>query len=267
MPPRRARFGQHFLVDDRVVERILDASKVAPEEVVLEVGPGKGVLTHRLAERAKRVVAIERDADLARELARHAAPNVEVIRGDAVRTPLPPFDRCVSNLPYEISSPFTFRLLDERFTGATLMFQLEFAKRMVAGPGSHDYGRLSVNVAWRAECRILFRVPPGCFRPSPRVMSAVVDIVPRARPPFEVADADVFRRVVEAAFSQRRKTLRNGLLNRLDLLGWKKADLQEALASVPGVEQRPEALTPAELAAVANALVERSGADRREAPE
>lgn len=227
---RRPRLGQHFLKDARYAERSVEAAGLRPHDVVLEVGPGTGVLTRLLAARCAKVVAVELDDALADAL--DAGPNVELIRGDAVVAPLPRFDACVSNLPYQISSPFLFRLLALDFRVAVLLVQKEFADRLVAGPGGGDYGRLSVNAQRKARVEIVARVPPGAFDPPPRVDSAIVRIVPQA-PAFDVVDERLYDEVVERAFGQRRKKLGNTVGR-----------------DVPHADRRPEELTPAEFAEV-----------------
>ncbi len=191
--PRR-RMGQHFLIDARVAARQVAHAQIRRSDVVLEIGPGLGVLTRLLAERAKRVVAIEADRRFAEYLHRRFAeylrrtlPDIEVVSGDALKVDWPPFDVMASNLPYQISSPLTFRLLDHAFDRAILMYQWEFARRMRAKPGTADYSRLSVGVYRRATCEILERVPRNAFHPQPKVDSAIVSLVPRP-PPFPLSD-------------------------------------------------------------------------------
>lgn len=228
----RPKLGQHFLRDVRYAERAVEAAELLPSDVVLEVGPGKGVLTRLLAPRVAKVVAVEIDPRLAAAL---DVPNVQLIEGDAVQVELPPFDACVSNLPYQISSPFLFRLLERDFRVAVLMLQKEFADRLVAKPGGGEYGRLSVNAQRRAEVERLARVPAGAFDPPPRVESALVRIRPRP-PSFDVPPN--YDDVVERAFAQRRKKLANSLGSK----------------DVPFADRRPEELTPEEFALVARRL-------------
>ena len=232
---RRPPLGQHFLRATQYADRAVDEAGPFPTDTVLEVGPGEGVLTQRLVKRCAKLVAIEIDPDLADGIAQ-AFPQVELLRGDAVQVPWPRFDACVSNLPYQISSPFLFRLLATDFRVAVLLVQKEFADRLVAKPRTGDYGRLSVNAQRRADVTILAKVPPGAFDPPPRVDSALVKIVPRA-PAFDAPPN--FDSVVERAFAQRRKKLANSL-GRKD---------------VPHADARPEELTGAQLADVARAML------------
>lgn len=229
---RRPKLGQHFLKDTRYAERAVEAAELRADDIVLEVGPGKGVLTRLLAPRVAKVLAVELDETLADAL---DVPNVELIRGDAVQVDIPPFDACVSNLPYQISSPFLFRLLERDYRVAVLMVQKEFADRLVAKPGGGDYGRLSVNAQRRAHVEIVARVPPGAFDPPPRVDSAIVRIRPRP-PAFDVPKN--YDAVVERAFAQRRKKISNTLGSK----------------DIPFADKRPEELTPEEFALVARSL-------------
>lgn len=254
--PSKAR-GQHFLVDPRVAARQLDHADVRPAEVVLEIGPGLGVLTRGLVERAQRVIAIESDRRFA-EYLRHALPEAEILHGDALKVEWPEFDVMVSNLPYQISSPLTFRLLEAPFDRAVLMYQWEFAERMIAAPGTSDYSRLSVGVYVRASCEILERVPRNAFHPQPRVDSALVRLLPRPSP-FPLEDPDRFDAVVSALFEHRRKTVENGLR-----LAWRSfapspAALEPVLASVPFRRRRVEELRPEEIARIADALAGAKG--------
>ncbi|HVL48708.1 MAG TPA: 16S rRNA (adenine(1518)-N(6)/adenine(1519)-N(6))-dimethyltransferase RsmA [Candidatus Thermoplasmatota archaeon] len=247
--------GQHFLTDARVAERAVRHADVGPDDVVLEIGPGRGILTRALAAKARRVVAVELDRDLADVLAGEAIPNVEIVKGDALEVDLPKVDKIVANLPYQISSPVTFRLLDHPgWSVAVLMYQREFAERLVAKPATDAYGRLSVHATYRARCEIVERVPPGVFFPPPKVESALVRVRPRAEPAFPVADEGLFLRLVAAAFTQRRKTLASGLRHASHLLEVDEAALKPLLADLPHREARPETLAPETFGAVADWL-------------
>jgi 16S rRNA (adenine1518-N6/adenine1519-N6)-dimethyltransferase len=249
--PRKG-MGQHFLVDPRVADRHLEHASIASTDVVLEIGPGLGVLTRRLAERAKRVVAIEADARFAGYLG-ETLPEVEVIRGDALKVPWPRFDVMASNLPYQISSPVTFKLLDQPFDRAILMYQWEFARRMIGKPGTPDYSRLTVGVYRRAACDILERVPRNAFHPQPRIDSALVSLEPRP-PPFPLARPDRFDAVVDALFAHRRKTVENGLRLAWRDLAESREALEAALPKVPHRTRRVEDLSPEEIARIAEAV-------------
>lgn len=250
--PSKGR-GQHFLVDRRVAARQLAHADVKPSEVVLEIGPGLGVLTTALVARAKHVVAIESDRRFASYL-KEALPEAEIIHADALRVDWPAFDVMVSNLPYQISSPLTFRLLDTPFDRAVLMYQWEFARRMVAAPGTPDFSRLSVGVGVRSSCRLLERVPRNAFHPQPKVSSALVRLEPRPFP-FPGTDPEVFDRVVDALFEHRRKTIENGLRLAWSRFAESPTALEAILPRVPFLDRRVETLRPEDLARIADALV------------
>lgn len=246
------RLGQHFLRDLHVVERTVEALELSSDEAVLEIGPGEGVLTEALARNAGKVVAVELDRGLAATLQVTMPENVEVHQGDALRVDLDglgPFPKITGNLPYQISSPLTFRVLDMPFERAVFLYQFEFAERLAAGVEDEAYGRLSVARAYRAKAEVLRKVKPGAFRPPPQVMSALVRLVPHESPPFEVGDVAFFDDVVRLLFTQRRKTLRKALANQAQSLGLGKIDtatagrlLQEADADADRVEElSPEA--------------------------
>jgi 16S rRNA (adenine1518-N6/adenine1519-N6)-dimethyltransferase len=221
-PPHqpRKRFGQHFLHERGVIDRILLAIDPKPDDLLVEIGPGEGALTLPLLARAGHLTAIEIDRDLAPLLPGRAAGTGEltVIEADALTVDFRALAagrrlRLVGNLPYNISTPLLFHLLGaaDAITDMHFMLQKEVVDRMAAGPGGKEYGRLSVMLQARAEVEPLFRVAPGAFRPPPKVDSAVVRIVPK--PASATADIDPARleRIVRAAFAQRRKTLHNAL--------------------------------------------------------
>jgi 16S rRNA (adenine1518-N6/adenine1519-N6)-dimethyltransferase len=260
----KKRFGQHFLHDRGIVQRILDAFDPQPGETLVEIGPGPGALTRPLLERCTTLHVVELDRDLAAHLradsdhwlpARSTSPAQLVVHeADALK-----FDFCslapaggtlriIGNLPYNISTPLLFHLLEQRHCIGDMLFMLqkEVVDRMAAAPGGKDYGRLSVMIQWQLRVEKLFDVRPGAFTPPPKVDSSVVRLVPHATPPIQVRDADAFAQLVRAAFAQRRKTLRN------NLKGLMTAESLEALGIDP--QRRAETLTLVEFAAIANAL-------------
>ena len=248
-------FDQHFLVDDRVVDRIptfLPAD--ADRSHILEIGGGPGVLTDRLLAIADHLTVIERDPDFAAHLreefaAARAAGRLTVIEGDALDVDLPEFTACVSNLPYSASSEIAFRLLPFG-KPLVLMFQQEFAERMVAAVGDDDYGRLSVSAQHYADCEIVESVPNTAFDPQPAVQSAIVRLTPRA-PDYEVDDEQFFLDFVKAIFTQRRKTIRNGIRNTPHISGLDDPAAVVEAADEEILRRRAGKLAPKEFAALA----------------
>jgi 16S rRNA (adenine1518-N6/adenine1519-N6)-dimethyltransferase len=250
--------GQNFLKDPHYLKKIVDAAQVGPEDQVLEIGPGLGHLTRVLAARAKKVLALELDERLIPHLQQEFSMlrNVEIVQADAIEYPyesLSPRWKVVANLPYYISTPIIQRLIASRnkFTTLTLMLQQEVAERIASLPGGKAYGYLSVLVQLYAEPRIEFIVPPGAFTPKPEVNSAVITLTIRDHPAVAVMNDNFFVRVVKAAFSQRRKTLRNAL-KQLDAPA-------EKLAMVPSktgidLSRRAETLTVKEFGLLADFL-------------
>ena len=215
----KKRFGQHFLHDPAVIDKIITAARLQPDQRVLEIGPGLGVLTEELLKYAAQVTVMEIDRDLIERLNRRLDPHLVVIEGDVLKLSWPELLReppytLVANLPYNISSQILFKLLDHRlyFTRMVLMFQREVAERLMARPGSKDYGILSVLCQLWYDIDKVALVRPGAFNPPPKVDSLVVSFLPLAKPRVDPIDEALFKRLVKAAFTQRRKTLRNSLL-------------------------------------------------------
>jgi len=257
-------FDQHFLVDDRVLDRIPTYAEDFDRGHVLEVGAGTGALTDRLLDIAGHVTAVERDADYAEFLRGEfadeiAAGDLTVLEGDALEVDLPEFSCSVSNLPYGVSSEVTFRLLPAG-KPMVLMYQLEFAERMAAEPGTSDYGRLSVAAQHYADVELVETVPAEAFDPQPRVQSAVVRLRPR-EPDYEVGDEAFFLDFVKALFTQRRKTTRNAIRNTAHISGLSDADAVVDAVEESVLDRRPGNLDPATFAALANVAlgVERGG--------
>ena len=250
----RKRFGQHFLTDDAVIERIVEAIAPKADDAVVEIGPGLGAMTVPLAARLAELTVIELDRDLAQRL--RAKPKLAVIEADVLKVDFAALAaeqgcklRIVGNLPYNISSPILFHLLEaaEHVIDQHFMLQKEVVERMAAAPGSKAYGRLSVMLQWRYRIEALFDVPPEAFDPPPRVDSAIVRMQPRATP--RAIAAGTLEELVRVAFSQRRKLLRHTLGRWLEARGYAGSfnlqrraeevavgeylDLAEALPPVP----------------------------------
>lgn len=274
-PRHRAkkRLGQNFLKDRRVVEQIVTAAELGPEAQVLEIGPGRGVLTGALSEAAGKVVAVELDRTLQPILAelQSAHPNLTVVWGDFLKTPWEelPFEagkpvKVVANIPYYITTPILMKLLQEPrllkepladvepiAERILLMVQWEVAKRLRAAPGTKDFGSLSLIAQYAADVEIVTKVPAESFKPKPQVDSAVVMLRPRRAPPVAVENPARMFRVIRGAFQQRRKTLQNGLL----AAGFTREQIGSAVAAT-GLDlgRRAETLSLAEFATLADAL-------------
>lgn len=250
-----ARLGQHFLSDPAILGRIADAALLDGDDVVLEIGPGRGTLTRVLAERAGKVIAIEVDDELAAALAqRFAGSNVTVVRGDALEVPWPQVSKVCGNIPYQITSPLIERALTPpRPRLVVLLIQREVADRLAAPPGSKTYGALSAGVQLVADVERLFTVRPGAFRPPPRVASAVVRLAPRRQPLTRDEEEERrVRRLIRAVFQRRRQQLQRVLRETWRLTPEAAAG---ALAAA-GIEAaaRPEELSPDRFVALARAV-------------
>ena len=261
------KYGQNFLIDPHVLNKIIDAADVGRDDFVLEIGPGIGTMTQYLAERAGRVLAVEIDHNLIPILRETLAEydNVEVRQGDILKEDIAAIAReynagkpikVVANLPYYITTPIIMGLFESHvpLANVTVMVQKEVAERMRAKPGTKDYGALSLAVQYYAEPYLAANVPPNCFIPRPNVGSAVVRLTCLARPPVEVADERLMFRLIRASFNQRRKTLQNGLANSGEL-DFSKEEIGQAIQAVglpPDI--RGEKLGLAEFAALADAL-------------
>lgn len=206
------RKGQNYLIDSNILQKIIDYSDLYQNDTVLEIGAGIGTLTIPLAQKAGKVVAVEQDAKIAdileKRLQELNISNVEVLKGDATKIDFPHFNKVISNLPYKISSPITFKILEHNFDFAVLMYQLEFAKRMVAKPGESNYSRLSLMMHFCANTNILFEVSKHCFFPEPKISSAVIKLVPKK------SDVDdFFVKTSRALFQHKKKKVRNALID------------------------------------------------------
>lgn len=262
-PRARKRFGQHFL-EPAWVTRLIDALVPQPTDTFLEIGPGRGALTLPLAPRVATLMAVEIDRDLVAVLATRAPSNVTVVSGDflalsvaALLAEVPHPVRVVANLPYNVASPILFALLRDADDGrllrdAMLMVQREVADRLVAKPGDAAYGALAIQVARLADVDRILTLPPGAFRPPPKVTSSVVRLTFRP-PPVDVGDARVFERVVRGVFLQRRKTILNALEPVAHGLHRSASDALRHAGLDPS--RRPETFSLADFAALARAML------------
>jgi len=249
-----ARFGQHFLIKDSILERIAAAACPVPEDLVIEIGPGKGALTRKLLKRAARVVAIEIDHELVDRLrcTFEAEPRLEIVHADVLQTDLGGWGRApiAGNLPYYIASPIIEKAVRLAVPRAVFLIQKEVAHRLAARPGDRDYGYLTVATALFADVRLLFEVKPGAFLPPPKVDSAVVLLEPRA-PELSLPDPDAFLSFVSHCFRQKRKMLRNNLstiYGKDRIEAWPEATLRAeklSLQQFVDLYQRLEGRAPA----------------------
>ena len=267
------KFGQNFLIDTHVLEKIVDAADIGKDDLVLEIGPGIGTVTQYLCEAARQVIAVEIDRKLIKILkdTLSAYDNVEVINEDILKVDIAALVeeknegkpiKVVSNLPYYITTPIIMTLLEKRVpvTDMTLMMQEEVARRMQAAPGNKDYGALSLAVQYYSVPYIAAFVPQNCFMPRPNVGSAVVNLKCHEKPPVEVMDEELMFKLIKASFAQRRKTLQNGLTNSAEL-DFTKEEITEAILKMQeilGMKQNPlirgETLTLKEFACLSDIL-------------
>ncbi|MBD3670970.1 MAG: 16S rRNA (adenine(1518)-N(6)/adenine(1519)-N(6))-dimethyltransferase RsmA [Gammaproteobacteria bacterium] len=248
----RKRFGQNFLHNAGIIQRIVRAIDPRAGDQIVEIGPGQGALTGAILEQIDHLHAVELDRDLIPALESEFGTRLDIHSADALK-----FDFCslisgdhrlriIGNLPYNISTPLLFHLMTQRHCifDMHFMLQKEVVVRMAAGPGSKAYGRLGIMLQYYCRVERLFTVPPGAFRPPPKVDSAIVRLIPHEQPPVTVQDEDDLAQLVTQAFSQRRKTLRNTLKGLLDEAGIRECGID------PGL--RPEQLALADFAALAD---------------
>ena len=261
------KFGQNFLIDTRILEGIIQAARVTKEDFVLEIGPGIGTMTQYLCEHAREVVAVEIDQNLIPILKDTLSEydNVEVIHDDILKVDINELARernggkpikVVANLPYYITTPIIMGLFESHvpIDSITIMVQKEVADRMQVGPGTKDYGALSLAVQYYAKPKIVLNVPPSCFMPQPKVGSAVIRLTRHEAPPVDVKNEKLMFALIRASFNQRRKTLANGL-NNFPQISLSKEQIQECIVElgVP-VTVRGEALSLEQFAALSNII-------------
>ena len=262
LTPRKG-WGQHFLVDRNILNKVIRTAQINEKDVVLEVGPGLGEMTIGLAKKAKRVITIEIDSKLVEILKKKVMgyPNVEVIKGDILKVDFNKLlnqgkdpVKVVSNLPYQISTPLLFRFIESRqiFSTLNLMLQKEVAERMVAPPGGKEYGPLSIFVQLVSNLSILFFVKPAAFFPPPKVESAVIHMTWKGKPMVEVKEEEWFKKIVKGCFGYRRKTLTNALKHSDLTL---PNDIEPRINKI-GIDpqRRPETLSIQEFVNLAEAL-------------
>ena len=263
------KFGQNFLIDTHVLDKIIRAANITKDDMVIEIGPGIGTMTQYLAEAAGKVIAVEIDKNLIPILEETLGDydNVRVINEDVLKVDLKKIAdeenagrpvKVVANLPYYITTPIIMGLFENEvpLESITVMVQKEVADRMQTGPGSKDYGALSLAVQYYAKPYIVANVPPNCFMPRPSVGSAVIRLTRHEKPPVEVKNEKLMFEIIRASFNQRRKTLANGL-NNSDKLQFSKEKITEVIEQLgKGASVRGEALTLEEFAKLTNLLSE-----------
>ena len=251
------KLGQNFLVDESLLKEQIEYANLNEEDTVLEVGAGIGNLTKFLLEKAKKVIVVEKDKRMIKILEDRFSgkENLEIIHSDVLKIDLPDFNKTVSNIPYVISSPLTFKLLETEFKKAIIMYQKEFAQRMVAKPGTREYSRLSVACHYYADIKLLRTVPETAFHPEPKVQSALVEINPR-NPQFEV-DEKFFFNLLRGLFIHRKKTVKNALTHSFNLIfnkaSFTKTEVLEMLPKTV-LDRRVFTLKPDEIAEISNTL-------------
>ncbi len=261
------RFGQNFLIDGRVIDKIITAANITKDDTVLEIGPGIGTMTQYLAEAAGQVIAVEIDKNLLPIYEETLADydNVTIINNDILKVDIHELIKgkadkvkVVANLPYYITTPIIMGLFENHIPAEsiTVMVQKEVADRMQSGPGSKDYGALSLAVQYYADPYIVANVPPNCFMPRPNVGSAVIRLTSYDKPPVDVKDEKLMFKIIRASFNQRRKTLQNGINNSPDL-SFTKEQVVGALRAMGLSESvRGEALNLEQFATLANLLAD-----------
>ncbi|KXA90983.1 hypothetical protein AKJ57_02925 [candidate division MSBL1 archaeon SCGC-AAA259A05] len=254
--------GQSHLVEEEILERIVSYADISSEDIVLEVGPGIGNLTELLVEDAGKVIAVEKDDRLVEVLLDRLGDveNLSLVHKDILDTELPKFNKAVANLPYSISSPFTFKLIESEFDLGVFTYQREFAWRMVASPSTQNYSHLSVNLSYRAQVELLEEIPPDAFIPQPEVWSAIVKIRSQ-EPAFEVHNEELFFRTVRAAFQHRRQKVRNSLFHSFEeivpgsgLSKRQKRNFIDEAISEELANSRADDISPEEFGKIANNL-------------
>jgi 16S rRNA (adenine1518-N6/adenine1519-N6)-dimethyltransferase len=257
-PPKKA-FGQNFIAEPSVYDRMIDNASLTKSDTVLDIGAGLGFLTRLMAEKSNQVIAVEADPQLACILREQLSqiPNVQIVQGDVFKVNIPGFNKIVSTPPYSISSRLLLWILNRRFDCAILVLQKEFANRLAASVGSEDYGWLSVLTYCSANVDLLDVIPKSMFFPSPKVDSVITRLVPKIAPFDLEMNGTGFKRFVQMLFTQRNKKVRNALLPYLrSVRGVSKEDAKVIAEKLPFLGKRVRELAPEDFGVLANALVE-----------
>ena len=239
--------GQNFLTDKNIAKRQVSAADITDSDTVLEIGPGLGILTSEIVEVAGKTIVVEKDLKLANHISQEFGDRVELIIGDFLEMDLPPFNKCVSNIPFNISSPLTFKLLGMEFGSAVLMYQKEYARRMTASPGEKEYSRLSVMTSVNSRVTKLFDVSRNCFYPPPKVDATVIRLEPSV-PDFSMKDPEKYSLVVRELFNYRRKQIKNALEYGFNI---------DIPPDLPYGQKRVGKLSPAQISTIVDFLIDR----------
>jgi 16S rRNA (adenine1518-N6/adenine1519-N6)-dimethyltransferase len=246
----KKKLGQNFLIDEEIARKEVEYCNISEKDVVLEVGPGKGILTKILLSKSKKVIAVEIDKELYKKLKKKFLnQNITLINKDILKLDfkdIPIFNKIVSNLPFQISLPFTIKLLEYNFNQAILIYQKEFAERMVAKPGNKNYSRLSILIYYKSLCKIIEDIPNIKFSPIPKIDSSIVEIKPRNSPPFNLKNEIFYFNLVKNLFSQKRKKIKNNVKKYYNI---KKNDL-------PFKDNRISELSPEKIAILSDYIYE-----------
>lgn len=224
---------QHFIKDTKIIDRLVDYAEINESDTVLEIGPGIGRITERLVEKAGKVIGIERDERFCEILLQKGFPNFELIEGDVLRARLPDFDKIVSNLPFGISSPLTFELFNHKWEVGVLIYQKEFAERMIAKPGDPNYSRLSIGVRYFCTVEILEKIPKEKFYPQPEIDGSIVKLTQKI---IKKDKEEFFWNLIRAAFRNKNKKLKNALADSSFLLGLKEDEIRSL--DIPLLEKK-----------------------------
>ena len=257
----KKRLGQNFTVNSDALQQLVSHACLTKNDVVLEVGAGFGFLTQLLAEKSKKVIAVEVDPPLVTFLRKHLQnlDNVELIEGDFLDVSVPEFNKVVAAPPYSISSPLLFRLLENKFDSAFLILQKEFAERLAASVGTKDYGRLTVSIYYRADVQLLELVPRTMFYPPPKVDSMILRLTPK-NPPFSVKDEPFFFDLVRVLFTQRNKKVRNSVIPFLRKHNVPKDQVTAFADSLIYSKKRVRELAPEDFGFLANEIFQKINA-------
>lgn len=252
----KKHLGQNFMVDDGFLQHLVSYGALERSDVVLEIGAGFGFLTCLLAEKSRKVAAVEVDARFVKILQTELADfeNIELIEGDVLKVAMPAFNKVISNPPFSISSPLLFWLLNKTFDLAVLTFQTEFTERLDAEIGTEKYSRLSVLTYYNAEVEVLEAVPRKAFYPPPEVDAAIVKLKRKRPPPFKVNDQKAFSEAVQILFTQRNRKVRNAVLPLLRTYGLKSTAAKKRADSLPFHNKRVRELAPEDFGVLANEL-------------